>query len=572
MHFIPRIIIPWQGAQRCAPTILLSLFLLALPARAATYYVDFSGGNDSNNGTSLSAPWKTIAKVNSSTFQPGDSILFKSGEMWREQLNVPSSGAVGQPIIFGAYGSGAQPVITGSSVTTGWTTESQGAFKAYYVTQGVQSYVVTSDGTHLLRNSISKSTLAPGQFFWQSSGTRLYVRLPTDDAPSSHTLETGTRDYAGQISGQTNIVIQDLQLQGANSAVLYASGNANYLTLLNNTIQFGGDSIWKSCIILRGVSNAVISNNVVRYCYNNIIVSGYGPAANANNVIQANTVSYSMSFGIAVTDGCCGGSGPQGTIIQNNKVDHAGVSGIYLEFAGGASAASGTSILSNAVSYSGGGGISLYSANTGDGLGPTNTDVESNDVSFSGQTLDDRSGLSQYGAGTGTVFAYNVVHNGGTASTRSSGIMVDLGTPSVQVNYNIVYLNTNGCIAVGSNSATIYNTTCYHNNENGYDIGELNTFGSASDVLFKNNIAVASAGKHLVRTLTGNTFDHNVFYGGSAAPFEWGSANYSFVAWKTNSRQDANSINADPLITNPPTDMTLQSGSPALGAGAKPWL
>jgi hypothetical protein len=87
----------------------------------ATYYVDATSGSDSANGTSDSTPWKTIAKVNSSSFSAGDSILFKKGETWREQLTVPSSGSSGSPITFGAYGSGAKPIINGADILTGLT-------------------------------------------------------------------------------------------------------------------------------------------------------------------------------------------------------------------------------------------------------------------------------------------------------------------------------------------------------------------------------------------------------------------------------------------------------------------
>ena len=62
---------------------------------STTYYVDASNGNDSNSGTSQSTAWKTISKVNSMSFQPGDQILFKRGEQWREKLQIPSSGASG---------------------------------------------------------------------------------------------------------------------------------------------------------------------------------------------------------------------------------------------------------------------------------------------------------------------------------------------------------------------------------------------------------------------------------------------------------------------------------------------
>jgi hypothetical protein len=61
-------------------------------AWSATYYVDATNGRDTNNGTSELTPWKTIAKVNASNFNPGAQISFKRWEIWRGQLIVPSTG------------------------------------------------------------------------------------------------------------------------------------------------------------------------------------------------------------------------------------------------------------------------------------------------------------------------------------------------------------------------------------------------------------------------------------------------------------------------------------------------
>jgi hypothetical protein len=100
------------------------LFLLfSHLAYATTYYVDSVGGLDINNGTSNSTPWQTIAKVNSSTFNPGDSILFDAGDTWREQLTIPASGSAGNPITFSSYGNGANPIISGANLIGGggWT-------------------------------------------------------------------------------------------------------------------------------------------------------------------------------------------------------------------------------------------------------------------------------------------------------------------------------------------------------------------------------------------------------------------------------------------------------------------
>ena len=62
-------------------------------AFAATFYIDATNGNDSNNGLLTATPWKTIAKIIASSFQPGDQILFKRGEIWRECLGAPSVAA-----------------------------------------------------------------------------------------------------------------------------------------------------------------------------------------------------------------------------------------------------------------------------------------------------------------------------------------------------------------------------------------------------------------------------------------------------------------------------------------------
>jgi hypothetical protein len=81
---------------------------------ASNYYVDATNGNDSNNGTSQGSAWQTTDKVSSFTFSPGDSILFKRGEIFRGGISINQSGTQAQPIIFGAYGNGHKPLIIGS--------------------------------------------------------------------------------------------------------------------------------------------------------------------------------------------------------------------------------------------------------------------------------------------------------------------------------------------------------------------------------------------------------------------------------------------------------------------------
>ena len=87
----------------------------ALPAAevtgGATYYVSQSGGSDGNTGTSPVAAWQTVAKVNSVTFAPGDTVLFERDNSWNEELDIDESGTAVQPITFSSYGSGSDPII-----------------------------------------------------------------------------------------------------------------------------------------------------------------------------------------------------------------------------------------------------------------------------------------------------------------------------------------------------------------------------------------------------------------------------------------------------------------------------
>jgi hypothetical protein len=86
---------------------------MALSAKARTFYVDSAKGNDAGSGLTPEAPWKTLSKVNSFAFLPGDRIFFKSGSAWQGQLAPRSSGAEGAPVVFDRYGEGSRPRIDG---------------------------------------------------------------------------------------------------------------------------------------------------------------------------------------------------------------------------------------------------------------------------------------------------------------------------------------------------------------------------------------------------------------------------------------------------------------------------
>ena len=78
------------------------------------YYLSSSTGNDNNNG-SQTQPWKTLSKLSNTTLGPGDTVYFKKGDTFRGHFVVNGSGTEGNLITFTSYGSGNQPIISGSS-------------------------------------------------------------------------------------------------------------------------------------------------------------------------------------------------------------------------------------------------------------------------------------------------------------------------------------------------------------------------------------------------------------------------------------------------------------------------
>jgi hypothetical protein len=113
-------------------TIAVVLLMLSSGAYGATYYVSSSTGNDASAGTSPNTAWATLAHVNAQTFQPGDAVLFKRGDVWNESLAPPSSGTQSNPIVFDAYGVGAPPNFTGyyAIPATSWSLVTGNAWKA----------------------------------------------------------------------------------------------------------------------------------------------------------------------------------------------------------------------------------------------------------------------------------------------------------------------------------------------------------------------------------------------------------------------------------------------------------
>jgi hypothetical protein len=99
---------------------LPAVLACTLPPReamqAATYYVAFDSGQDSNSGLSPITPWKRApgdptaeAIARQTPLQPGDVVLFKGGTIYRGSVVARASGTRDSPITFKGNGWGDAP-------------------------------------------------------------------------------------------------------------------------------------------------------------------------------------------------------------------------------------------------------------------------------------------------------------------------------------------------------------------------------------------------------------------------------------------------------------------------------
>ncbi len=93
--------------------LLTSLFTVNLYAK--NYYVS-NNGDDDASGKSPSSSFQSITRLNDIRFKPGDTIFLNAGDYFTGTLKLTRSGSRENPIVITSYGSGAKPVLSGSTI------------------------------------------------------------------------------------------------------------------------------------------------------------------------------------------------------------------------------------------------------------------------------------------------------------------------------------------------------------------------------------------------------------------------------------------------------------------------
>jgi hypothetical protein len=493
-----------------------------------TYNVSFSLGSDSNDGITL--PWKTLAKVGASSFSPGDNILLKRGDTWHETLTIPSSGGSGNPITFADYGSGAKPIIDGSTTVGGaWTSDGG---QVYRTSWSFASNNVLQNDVPLLRKT-SRAAMTAGSFFFNPASSLLYVWTFTGASPAGFTIDASTNgpQYYGIIRGinKDHIVIQNLQIIKTNYTGVYFEEadditvtGCDFVSTFQNTITLVGN------LGQTNSSNVTVSNNTLTNCGTGRGLTGGGESEcvgiNAQGwqtgSITDNVITNQGGEGIQIL------SGATGITVDGNSVVNPYVTGIYV------------------------------SSGYGNGGNVTNIVVSNNYVELGAMSISPNYSISTESATDRidtVAFHHNISKGNGTAM---GGLL----------------------FGAGQYGAPIRNCKIFHN-VFVYDIYGIKAFGPTDDTSnhFGNNIISVGVNgraywvgtRAFSNALANYNIDYDLMFGPSSGTLivEWGTGTfYTLAQWRANSTNGDHSIVANPLFVSS-SDYHLQAGSPCIDAG-----
>jgi len=541
------------GGRRAVTCILFLAVALLLSCSGAwaqvqgTFYVA-NWGNDSYSGTSAGSPWHSLAKLNGVKLAPGSSVYLQCGSVFRETLNIGSSGTASAPITYGANGScnGSNlPVISGANLVTNWTSASDGGFTVYHAYEPNWPSIVFQDN-YRLNAAPSVGGMTRGTFYYDSTDQVLYVRTNDDSPAPNHSIEANIRDNALVIEGVSYININGIEVDKANQ---------------NNILAWGS------------LTNINITGTVTNWSYGNGINFSAAPGQAQNNILIKNcTASYNGQSGVVKEE-------------YGNNVVVQGCTANYNAFDSNFIYTAGIRFVSDSSG--------LYR--------PTNSGASNNTANFNGVNPDNGVALPSGSAGqqgmgvwcdtcgNGSFLIGNVAHNNAV-----NGVLLENtgATGSLTMAYNIAY--NNGFAGIehsrSSHNDIIANNTSYNNQYNCYFSGLFGggdtTIGMVNNI-YENNICASKVsteyGVVMVAEFgaennnqgqgSGNIYRANSLgppseASGRFAIFGSGNVLDSYGALNAAYGRDMEWMEEDPLLVNPAAgNFALQPGSPAIGVG-----
>jgi hypothetical protein len=258
--------------------------VVAACSDGATYFVD-PAGDDAASGRAPAAAWRTLERVNATSFRPGDQILLRAGGAWTGQLALRGDGAVGVPIELGRYGDGPAPSINGNGARAAVYLENQ----SHWIVRDLDvSNCVAPCGS--LDDPGTSRAARVGILVVASSGAP--VRDVTIAANAVH-------DVAGNVAAVGDPSIDSYYARNAGIAVVAAQGSTfDGIAITGNAItdvdrvgifvgfdDVGADTADAIASLPRATNVAIASNTIDRSGGDGIVNYGTSGAVVTGNVV-----------------------------------------------------------------------------------------------------------------------------------------------------------------------------------------------------------------------------------------------------------------------------------------------
>ena len=258
-----------------------------------TYYVDFSTGDDTNNGISTSTPWKHAPGdtnyTGSGTLHSNDTVIFKRGITYYGMITTLSNG-VNYTVT--DWGTG-DAIINGSG--------NDAVFQ-------VQHNNITIDGGSN-RNLVITGNINHAGIWNYNDSTNLsgstFTNLNISFIGSASSDEGVGIKIGGNNNAYTNYVISNNYISYVYSSAIKISGSGTKnINIVNNIIENSGDKAGEDTQINlssnagEGVQNATVHNNTIRNSAGN--ANGIN-VNNANNSIYDNLIYNNGGYGMSLS-------------------------------------------------------------------------------------------------------------------------------------------------------------------------------------------------------------------------------------------------------------------------------
>ena len=366
-------------------------------------------------------------------------------------------------------------------------------------------------------------------WFWAANVLYVYSTSDPDTAYTSPGIESGARNHAMTLNGQSYITVDGLILEKANHAV--------------------GSGVWMNGA---GATRNVIENSTIRLNNSAGITVFTTDAQSGGHTIRNNTIHDNGGHGITFNAGTDGSSSGNETRISGNTIYNNNSFGVF--------AYTSWAIIESNTVYSNG-----------------NVSTEYGGIHIWGGAVDDPTANT----GDNNIVRYNVSHSNISGGNDGTGIQLDIYSDDNQVYYNLTYNNDGPGVAVFADQGNVvYNNVAYDNCQDSsgelttkseFRVGDHASYTNTNTVL-KNNIGFATQANtyavYVGSGVTTPTIDSNLWYRAAGDWWWFGAGGGDVLATWNGKSGVGDDLNSDPLFVNAATpDFHLQSGSPARDAG-----